>query len=104
MNMSLPPPHDDQTVCSSRSQCSLGSSAWHPIPVSVLIGMAALDGQSEGGAWKVPARMIGHGPPRPALLQIAVMATMKAAKSVVTKGGIRLNPAAGAKPQVGSLA
>lgn len=104
MTISLLPKNDGQTVCLSRSRCSLGSSAWHPIPVGILIGMAALDGQSEGGARKMPTRMIGHGPLRPAFLQITVMATVKAAKSVVTKGGVRLNPDAGAKPQLGSLA
>lgn len=66
--------------------------------MGILIGMPALDAQSGGGPWKVPIRMISHGPLYPASLQIMVMATMKAAKPTVTKGGVRLNLDAGVSP------
>lgn len=79
------PKNDGQIGCFNRSKYSLESSPWHPIPVGNLIEMVVLDGQGEGGAWKVPARMICHGPLGPAFLQVMITSTMKVAKPTVTK-------------------
>lgn len=62
-----------------------GVLTWHPIPVGNLIEMVVLDGQGEGGAWKVPTRMICHGSLGPAFLQVMTTSTMKVAKPTVTK-------------------
>lgn len=59
MNISLTPKSDGQIGRFSRSKYSLESSNWHPIPVGSLIEMVVLDGQGDGGTFKVPTRMIG---------------------------------------------